>query len=237
MFYRVTKPTQLAPNWLGKKIKQEKKRKAKVIAEFDETTFILSDNDDAASELRDEDNYQFLLEGAYDSDGQPFSCTNSGAKGKSLVQMACERSTAVRKAMEAVSASSDMFTSNAPPRRQVYDGTMNLEELHQETLLEDLDKIVLANKESGNRILHRHKQADANIDYTVLRDSGILSTNQYAENYKRMSESGISLLQKSVTFCFDCGHALIVSSKDSHISNAVIVYCSNNECRDDKKRN
>ena len=91
MFYRATKPTQLAPEWLGKKIKQEKKSKAKVIAEFDETTFILSDNTDAASELIDNDNYQFLLEGAYDADGQPFSCTNSDAKGKSLVQMACER--------------------------------------------------------------------------------------------------------------------------------------------------
>ena len=85
MFYKVRKRTQLPPKGLGKKIKQEKKRKANVIAEFDDTTFILSDNEDAANELRDEENYQFLLEGAYDSDGQPFSCTNSGAKVKSLV--------------------------------------------------------------------------------------------------------------------------------------------------------
>ena len=81
MFYRVRKWTQLASKWLGKKIKHEKKRKANVIAEFDNTTFILSDNEDAASELVGNDKYLFLLEGAYDSDGQPFSCTNSGAKG------------------------------------------------------------------------------------------------------------------------------------------------------------
>ena len=125
LFYRAVKPTKLAAECKGKKIKQEKKSKAKVIAEFEDTTFILSDNTDAASELIDNDNYQFLLEGAYDADGQPFPCTNSDAGGKSLVQMACERSTAVRIAMEAVSAS-EMFTSNAPQRRQVYDGTMNL---------------------------------------------------------------------------------------------------------------
>ena len=151
--------------------------------------------------------------------------------------MACDRSTALRVAMDAVSASSDMFSSNVPPRRHVYDGTMNLEQLHQETLLEDLDKIVLGDRESGNRILHRHKQAEGRMDYSVIQDSGLLSTNQYAENYKKMSESGIDLLQKSLTFCYECGHALIVSTKDTHIKNAVIVYCSNNECRHNQKRN
>ena len=140
MFYRVRKLKQLPSEELDKKIKKEKKKKANVIAQFDDTTFILSDNEDAASELQDEENYQFLLEGAYDCNGEPFSCTNSGAKGKSLVQVACDRSTALRVAIDAVSASSGMFSSNVPPRRHVYDGTVNLEQLHQDTLLEDLDK-------------------------------------------------------------------------------------------------
>ena len=197
MYYKVRKLKQLPSKELGKKIKKEKKRKANVIAQFDDTTFISSDNEDAASQLIDEENYQFLLEGAYDSDGELFSCTNSGAKGKSLVQMACDRSTAVRKAMEAVSASSDMFTSNAPPRRHVYDGTMNLEQLHQETLLEDLDKIVLGDRESGNRILHRHKQAEGRMDYSVIHDSGLLSTNQYAENYKKKCQKVESIYSRN----------------------------------------
>ena len=71
MFYRVRKLKQLPSEELGKKIKKEKKRKANVIAQFDDTTFILSDNEDAASQLIDEENYQFLLEGAYDSNGEP----------------------------------------------------------------------------------------------------------------------------------------------------------------------
>ena len=57
LFYRAVKPTKLAAECKGKKIKQEKKSKAKVIAEFEDTTFILFDNTDAASELIDNDNH------------------------------------------------------------------------------------------------------------------------------------------------------------------------------------
>ena len=66
MFYRIVRPIKQAAKCKGKEIKQEKKSKAKIIAEFEDTTFILSDNTDAASELIDNDNYQFLIEGAFD---------------------------------------------------------------------------------------------------------------------------------------------------------------------------
>ena len=44
---------------------------------------------------------------------------------------------------------------------------------------------------SGNHILHRYKQV-ANIDYSILHESGTLSSNQYSENIKRMSGSALS---------------------------------------------
>ena len=105
---------------------KEKKKKAKVIAKFDDTTFVLSDNEDAASDLIDQENYQFLLEQSYQDDGEPFSCTNSGAKGKSILQLTSERSFAMRDANNAVRASCGMFSSNVSTRRHVYDGTVLL---------------------------------------------------------------------------------------------------------------
>ena len=64
---------------------------------------------------------------------------------------------------------------------------------HQGILRNELDQSILNDRESGNRILYRYRQA-INMDYSMLHDSGILVTDQYAKRYKRMTDSGISLL-------------------------------------------
>ena len=38
------------------------------------------------SEVADTENYQYLLEGDYDSNGEPFSCTNSDSGGKIWIE-------------------------------------------------------------------------------------------------------------------------------------------------------
>ena len=123
-----------------------------------------------------------------------------------------------------------MTTSNVQKRRRAFDGIDSLEDTHQDILENELDQSILNDRESGIRTLHRYRQA-VNMDYSMLHDSGILHTNQYAERYEKMAESGINLLMKSKCFCYVCGHVLIVSSKESHVSNLVVVYCSNLECR------
>ena len=45
------------------------------------------------SEVADTENYQYLLEGDYDSNGEPFSCTNSDSGGKIWIESWGRRST------------------------------------------------------------------------------------------------------------------------------------------------
>ena len=77
LFYKIVRSGKKAAKCKGKEIKKEKKIKGEIVAQFEDTTFILSDNIDACSEVIDTENYQYLIEGAYDSNGETFSCTNS----------------------------------------------------------------------------------------------------------------------------------------------------------------
>ena len=74
----------------------------------------------------------------------------------------------------------------------MYDSTVHID-------VEDLDKAILGN-ESGNRILHRHKLAEGRMDYSVISDSGILVTNEFAENWKKISETSIPNTPKIIDF-------------------------------------